>query len=138
MRLSEMTDEQLIKQVEDDALAREIFNRLVLSKLRVSDEVQALEHQRDKAQGDYEKAMDQVSALEVQVADANKEIAAYKDECGRNQRQIKQLILAAPSGKVAIHNSIIERDMSKVSLHWYTEERHGYEGWFLCVEEFKS
>lgn len=64
MRLSEMTDEQLIRQVEDDALAREIFNRLVLSKLRVSDEVQALEHQRDKAQDDYEKAMHRASFFE--------------------------------------------------------------------------
>lgn len=67
MRLSEMTDEQLIKQVEDDAVAREIFNRLVLSKLRVSDEVQALEHQRDTIQADYEKAMHRIAQLEAKI-----------------------------------------------------------------------
>lgn len=130
MRLSEMTDEQLIQRVEGTALAREIFNRLVLSKLRVSDEVQALEHQRDKAQSDYEKAMDQVGKHE-------RLLEQYREQHARNLRQIKQFVLSVPEGKISVHDSHLVRDLSDIDLRWYTEERHGYEGWFLCVEEYK-
>ena len=51
MRLSEMSNEQLIRQVDDDALARELYRRLVLADHRVDDRVEALEHRVMQLQG---------------------------------------------------------------------------------------
>jgi hypothetical protein len=51
MRLSEATNTDLIKMIDDDAVAREVHRRLELERLRVSDEVQALEHRVEQLQG---------------------------------------------------------------------------------------
>lgn len=51
MRLSEATNEELIRQIDDDAVAREVYRRLEIERLRVSDQVQALEHRVEQLQG---------------------------------------------------------------------------------------
>jgi hypothetical protein len=51
MRLAELTNEELIKQIDDDAIAREVYRRLELERLRVSDQVAALEHRVEQLQG---------------------------------------------------------------------------------------
>lgn len=51
MRLSEMTNEQLIRQVNDDALARELHSRLITADRKVADQVAALEDRILKLQG---------------------------------------------------------------------------------------
>lgn len=51
MRLAEQTNDALIRMIDDDAVAREVYRRLELERLRVSDEVQALEHRIEQLQG---------------------------------------------------------------------------------------
>jgi hypothetical protein len=51
MRLAEKSNQELIKMIDADAVAREVFRRLELERFRVSDRVQVLEHQVQALQG---------------------------------------------------------------------------------------
>lgn len=44
-RVCEMTDLELIKEIDDDAVAREVSKRLGVNTMKVSDEIQRLENQ---------------------------------------------------------------------------------------------
>lgn len=51
MRLSELSNDQLIRQIDDDAVAREVYRRLQIEKHRVSERERVLEARIEKMQG---------------------------------------------------------------------------------------
>jgi len=124
MRFGEMTNADLIKQVEDDALARELYRRLVLADVKVTEREQSLEHQRDKALEDCEKAMHQVSQLENEVKALERSRRDLDD-------LVKRILLASPSEGIAIHDKTLHADMTGLEVRFSTEWCMAVEGKFL-------
>ena len=56
MRLKELSNDQLIRLISDDAVAREVYRRLCIERMRVSDEVEALELRIERLQTGAELA----------------------------------------------------------------------------------